>query len=70
MKSRMKSPIKTCKNLVAPLLSSAGVPWSYLELDSDKGHFASGADAAMWSGTLRGFMDTPPDAWVPWGLRR
>ena len=27
----------------APLLDAAGVPWSYLELDSDKGHVASGA---------------------------
>jgi homoserine O-acetyltransferase len=53
----------------APLLGEAGVPWSYVELDSDKGHFASGADAALWSDTLRRFMDTPPHAWVSWGLR-
>lgn len=53
----------------APVLSTAGVPWSYVELDSDKGHFASGADAAMWSQTLRRFMDTPPEAWVSWGLQ-
>jgi homoserine O-acetyltransferase len=52
----------------APLLSAAGVRWSYLELDSDKGHFASGADAALWSDTLRRFMDTPPEAWASWGL--
>jgi homoserine O-acetyltransferase len=52
----------------APLLSAAGVPWSYVELDSDKGHFASGADAALWSDTLRRFMDTPPAAWSSWGL--
>ena len=54
----------------APLLSAASVPWSYVELDSDKGHLASGADAALWSGTLRRFMDTPPEAWVSWGLQR
>jgi homoserine acetyltransferase len=53
----------------APLLDAAGVPWSYLELDSEKGHLASGADAAMWSDTLRRFMDTPPETWVSWGLR-
>jgi homoserine O-acetyltransferase len=53
----------------APLLDAAGVPWSYLELDSDKGHVASGADAALWADTLRRFMDTTPDAWVSWGLR-
>ena len=54
----------------APLLDAAGVSWSYLELDSDKGHFASGADAALWADTLRRFMDTPPDAWGSWGMRR
>ena len=53
----------------APMLSAAGVPWSYVELDSDKGHFASGADASLWSDTLRRFMDTPPEAWVSWGLQ-
>ena len=52
----------------APLLDAARVPWSYLELDSDKGHFASGADAALWADTLRRFMDTPPAAWRSWGL--
>ncbi len=52
-----------------PLLSAAGVPWSYVELDSDKGHVASGADAALWAETLRRFMDTPPAAWVSWGLQ-
>jgi homoserine O-acetyltransferase len=51
----------------APLLDAAGVPWSYLELDSDKGHLASGADAALWSDTLRRFMDTPPEVWMSWG---
>jgi homoserine O-acetyltransferase len=31
--------------------------FTYVELDSDKGHFASGADAAMWADALRGFME-------------
>lgn len=53
----------------APLLDAAGVPWSYLELDSDKGHFASGADAHLWAGALREFMSTEPTRWVSWGLR-
>lgn len=52
----------------APLLSAAGVRWTYVELDSDKGHFASGADAALWAGTLRRFMDTPPADWVSCGM--
>lgn len=33
--------------------------WTYLELDSDKGHFASGADAALWAEQLRRFMAAP-----------
>jgi homoserine O-acetyltransferase len=40
----------------APLLDAAGVRWSYLELDSDKGHVASGADAHLWADTLARFM--------------
>jgi len=52
----------------APWLDGAGVPWSYVELDSDKGHFASGADAGLWADTLREFMATPPQAWRSWGL--
>jgi homoserine O-acetyltransferase len=31
--------------------------FTYVELDSDKGHFASGADAALWTGDLRRFME-------------
>jgi len=54
----------------APLLDDAGVPWSYLELDSDKGHLASGADACLWAEVLREFMATPPDQWRSWGLSR
>jgi homoserine O-acetyltransferase len=53
----------------APLLSSANVPWSYVELDSEKGHFSSGADAHMWSPVLRKFMDTTPVDWVSWGMK-
>ncbi len=54
----------------APLLDAAGARWSYLELDSDKGHFASGADAHLWSGVLREFMATAPAEWRSWGLQR
>lgn len=53
----------------APLLDAAAVPWSYVELDSEKGHFASGADAHLWAGVLREFMATDPARWVSWGLR-
>jgi homoserine O-acetyltransferase len=42
--------------------------WTYVELDSDKGHFASGADASLWADTLRRFMSTEPSAWIPQGL--
>jgi homoserine O-acetyltransferase len=42
-----------------PLLDAAGVRWSYLELDSGNGHFASGADARLWSDALRAFMQSP-----------
>ncbi|MBL0124473.1 MAG: alpha/beta fold hydrolase [Betaproteobacteria bacterium] len=52
----------------APLLSAAGVRWSYFELDSNKGHFASGADAHLWSDTLREFLSTAPMDWVPQGM--
>lgn len=55
---------------VAPLLDTAGVDWSYLEIDSDKGHFASGADAGLWADVLREFMASDPADWASWGLRR
>jgi homoserine O-acetyltransferase len=42
--------------------------WSYVELDSEKGHFASGADAALWADELRRFMDTDPADWTPSGF--
>jgi homoserine O-acetyltransferase/O-succinyltransferase len=53
----------------APLLDAAGVPWTYLELDSDKGHFASGADARLWASVLREFMATDPSRWVSRGMK-
>ncbi len=42
--------------------------WTYVELDSDKGHFASGADAQLWAEQLRSFMNTEPAAWIPHGF--
>ena len=42
--------------------------FSYVELDSEKGHFASGADAALWAQDLRRFMNTDPAAWVATGF--
>ncbi|MES2900288.1 MAG: alpha/beta fold hydrolase [Pseudomonadota bacterium] len=58
----------------SPALASAiaAIPatrsWSYIELDSEKGHFASGADAALWADTLHNFMNTEPDAWISHGM--
>jgi len=43
---------------LAPVFAAAGLRWSWLELDSDKGHLASGADAAKWAPALRQFMET------------
>jgi homoserine O-acetyltransferase len=37
-------------------LRKAGVDATYFEIDSDKGHLASGADAAKWAPALRDFM--------------
>jgi homoserine O-acetyltransferase/O-succinyltransferase len=37
-------------------LRKAGVEATYFEIDSDKGHLASGADAAKWAPALREFM--------------
>ena len=42
---------------VMPALAAAGVRARYVEIDSDKGHIASGADAAKWAAELRRFMD-------------
>jgi homoserine O-acetyltransferase len=61
----MFSPELARKVAALPATSS----WSYVELDSEKGHFASGADAALWADDLRRFMDTPPVAWVPSGFK-
>jgi len=41
------------------LLDAAGIDWRAQVLGSDKGHFASGADAHLWAPSLRDFMDTP-----------
>lgn len=45
---------------VAPAFDAAGLRWSYVELDSEKGHIASGADAHLWAEELRRFMQEPP----------
>jgi homoserine O-acetyltransferase len=37
-------------------LRGVGVNASYFEIDSDRGHLASGADAAKWAPALRAFM--------------
>jgi homoserine O-acetyltransferase len=37
-------------------LHESGVDATYFEIDSDKGHLASGADAAKWAPALRGLM--------------
>lgn len=44
---------------VMPMLAAHGVNARYIELDSDKGHLASGADAALWSAQLERFLNTP-----------
>jgi homoserine O-acetyltransferase len=41
---------------VMDALGKAGVAATYYEIDSDKGHLASGADAAKWAPALRAFM--------------
>ena len=49
---------------LAPFFNAAGLRWSYVELDSDKGHLASGADSGLWSDELSRFLaaDTPLSA--------
>ena len=37
-------------------LRGAGVEAAYLEIDSDKGHLASGADRQKWDRVLRDFL--------------
>ncbi len=41
---------------VMQALRDAGVDAAYFEIDSDKGHLASGADAVKWAPALREFM--------------
>ena len=38
-------------------LTAAGVDATYVELDSDFGHLASGADCAKWAPALQAFLD-------------
>jgi len=37
-------------------LAAVGVDATYVEIDSDFGHLASGADAAKWTPALRAFL--------------
>jgi homoserine O-acetyltransferase len=37
-------------------LHAAGVDATYVEIDSEHGHLASGADADKWAPALRGFI--------------
>ena len=41
---------------VVEWLQAAGVDTTYFELESDKGHLASGVDAGKWAGILREFL--------------
>jgi homoserine O-acetyltransferase len=43
---------------IAPALDAAGVRWQAFAIDSDKGHFASGADAHLWADALRRFIES------------
>jgi len=45
---------------IGPALDAAGVRWQAHPIDSEKGHFASGADAHLWAEALRGFMAQHP----------
>jgi len=42
---------------LTPIFDAAGLDWRYLELDSDKGHLASGADSHLWAADLARFMN-------------
>jgi homoserine O-acetyltransferase/O-succinyltransferase len=46
---------------LAPLFDAAALRWSYLELDSEKGHLASGADSDLWADTLSRFLTDDVD---------
>jgi homoserine O-acetyltransferase len=41
-------------------LRAAGVRVDYVEIDSDRGHLASGLDAGKWAPALRAFLDALP----------
>ncbi|WP_158080836.1 alpha/beta fold hydrolase [Pelomonas sp. KK5] len=43
---------------IAPRLDAARVRWQAHPLDSEKGHFASGADAHLWADALRNFLES------------
>lgn len=53
---------------VAPLFDAAGTRWTYIELDSELGHFASGADAGLWAQDLRHFLESAPQEWSARGM--
>ena len=53
---------------LAPLFEAAGLKWTYVELDSDKGHLASGADSHLWQDELARFLATDPARWTGTGL--
>ena len=42
---------------VVDRLKAAGVDTTYFELESDKGHLASGVDAEKWAPILRQFLE-------------
>ncbi len=44
---------------IAPQLDAAGIRWQAHPIDSEKGHFASGADAHLWADALREFLALP-----------
>jgi homoserine O-acetyltransferase/O-succinyltransferase len=46
-------------------LKEAGVRARYFEIDSEYGHFASSADAAKWTSTLRAFLKDIPGFQTP-----
>jgi homoserine O-acetyltransferase len=49
-------PPSRLEHQVMPKLKAAGVDATYCEIDSDKGHLASGADWQKWEGVLRDFL--------------
>lgn len=42
---------------LAPLFNAALQSWRFVEIDSDQGHLASGADAALWAAELAAFIE-------------